>query len=85
MPSIRSLGLGIAAVAVAALVVVVVLVLVLVLVAIVLARCGPKEEHGQAHFVGHSDILLSLLDLQYKVQRLSVDKQIRLTTQSEAS
>lgn len=81
MPSIRSLGLGIAAVAVAALVVVV----VLVLVAIVLARGGPKEEHGQAHFMGHSDILLSLLDLQYKVQRLSVDKQIRLTTQSEAS
>lgn len=79
MPSIRSLGLGIAAVAVAA------LVLVVVLVAIALARGGPKEEHGQAHFMGHSDILLSLLDLQYKVQRLSVDKQIRLTTQSEAS
>ena len=69
MPRIRSLGLGIAAVAVAALVVV-------LLLARALARGGPKEEHGQAHFMGHSDILLSLLDLQYQVQRLSVDKQI---------
>lgn len=44
-------GLGIAAVAVAALVVV-------VLLAIALARGGPREEHGQAHIMGHSDILL---------------------------